>query len=73
MHLVGVGSGGVSRSMLTHNFHQPPLPVLLARFQHTHSTVSQVEALEHDKHVVTDAFDRVVKEMQADLQEVSSR
>lgn len=35
--------------------------------------MSQVEALEHDKHVITDAFDRVVKEMQADLQEVSSR
>jgi hypothetical protein len=33
----------------------------------------QVEALEHDKHVITDAFERVVSEMQGDLQDVRSR
>ena len=33
----------------------------------------QVQALEHDKHVITGAFERVVEGMQADLGEVKGR
>ncbi|GAB4823315.1 hypothetical protein N2152v2_010361 [Parachlorella kessleri] len=34
---------------------------------------AKVEALEHDKHVITDAFERVVTDLQKDLQEVQAR
>lgn len=50
-------------------FHQPHLPTDTGK----HASLLQVQVLEHDKHVITEAFERVVGELQADLQELRSR